>query len=124
MEEIKLLATVDSLTGLFNRRKFSEMMQLEFNRVSRYGRNASLFLLDINYFKQVNDFFGHQAGDQVLTEFTQLLQATARKSDIISRGAAKNFPYYCLKLAYISPRLLPNSCGKQLPTMIFLSSTR
>ena len=91
LAEVNMLAMVDSLTGLFNRRKFNEILQSELDRFARYGRNATLIILDIDYFKQVNDLYGHQAGDLVLTEFAQLLQATARKSDILSRWGGEEF---------------------------------
>lgn len=91
LAEVEAKATSDSLTGLFNRRKFDEMLRLEFNRFTRYGRSASLILLDIDHFKQVNDVFGHQAGDSVLVEIAKALAAQARNVDTLCRWGGEEF---------------------------------
>jgi diguanylate cyclase (GGDEF)-like protein len=119
LEEVKMLATVDSLTGLYNRRKFSEMLQSEFNRVERYGRSAALIILDIDFFKQVNDLHGHQAGDQVLTEFAQLLQAAARKSDILSRWGGEEFAALLPETNLQQARLVAEHLRQTIATHVF-----
>ncbi len=91
LNEVEILATLDSLTGIFNRRKFNEMMQLEFNRIKRYGNAASLIMLDVDHFKTINDTHGHQAGDRVLNEFASLLKDNARNVDILCRWGGEEF---------------------------------
>jgi two-component system, cell cycle response regulator len=81
MEESQRLATVDSLTGLMNRRAFLAMMRVELNRCQRYGMPLSLLLLDIDHFKAINDNHGHAAGDQALVAMGELLQRQMRVPD-------------------------------------------
>ncbi len=59
-------ANTDSLTGLYNRRKFTELLEQEIERARRYGRDLSLVMLDIDCLKDINDKFGHDVGDAVL----------------------------------------------------------
>ena len=65
-EETRRLATIDSLTGLLNRRHFMELTRHEFQRASRYKKHLSIMMLDIDHFKRINDTYGHLIGDQVL----------------------------------------------------------
>ncbi len=58
---------MDPLTKSFNRLKFDGLMELEISRAERYSRTFSIILMDIDYFKNVNDYFGHQKGDEVLS---------------------------------------------------------
>ena len=62
-------ATHDELTGLYNRRAILDKLQREFRRAQRYTRHFSILLLDLDFFKKINDHFGHLAGDLVLKEF-------------------------------------------------------
>ncbi len=85
------LAVTDGLTGLSNRRHFFERFDEEIDRARRYGSNLSLLMLDIDHFKQVNDTYGHPAGDMVLAEVARLLNANIRTSDIIGRYGGEEF---------------------------------
>ena len=69
-EELENLATTDPLTGAYNRRKFTSMLDTETQLAERYGRRFCLLLLDIDHFKQINDTFGHEAGDRALIAFS------------------------------------------------------
>ncbi len=82
MEE---LATTDSLTGLYNRRQFMILAQLEIDRIARYRKRCSLIMIDLDNFKAMNDTFGHGAGDRVLFEFGKLCKNNLRKIDILGR---------------------------------------
>lgn len=84
-QELELLATRDSLTGLYNRRELEQQFREEVARAERYGRPLSLLWLDVDHFKQINDQFGHQVGDQVLRRLSQLLQSSIRKVDYAAR---------------------------------------
>lgn len=89
--ELKHLATHDPLTGLFNRKMLERRLADEVARANRYGRTLSVFMLDIDHFKLVNDTFGHQAGDQVLHQFAQLVAGTVRQSDYAARYGGEEF---------------------------------
>lgn len=84
-------ATIDFLTGLANRRSFMERLTLEMARISRYGGVGSLLMLDIDRFKSVNDSYGHNAGDQVLSELGKLLAASVREGDLPGRIGGEEF---------------------------------
>jgi diguanylate cyclase (GGDEF)-like protein len=79
------LATIDDLTQLYNRRYFFERFNQEVERAKRYRRPLSCLILDIDYFKQVNDTFGHLSGDQVLIDIAQILKNNCRQSDLAGR---------------------------------------
>lgn len=90
-EEIHLLATTDSLTGIANRREFSMQLLKEIERAKRYGTPLSLVMYDIDYFKRVNDTFGHDAGDSVLQALTEVVKANIRSVDIVARWGGEEF---------------------------------
>jgi two-component system cell cycle response regulator len=81
----------DSLTGLKNRRFFDERLQEEFKRAQRYGDYVSLIMIDLDHFKDVNDRFGHPAGDMVLREAASLIRASIRDPDICARYGGEEF---------------------------------
>ena len=84
-------ATRDWLTGLHNRRYFEETLSDHIEAASRYNRELSLVLFDIDRFKQINDTHGHEAGDEVLRQFADILKMTARKADIVCRFGGDEF---------------------------------
>ena len=88
---LEALATRDGLTNLWNHRSFQEQLANEFARAKRYKRALSLILLDIDHFKQYNDTFGHQAGDEILRHVGELLQRTARHTDVVARYGGEEF---------------------------------
>ncbi|MDA3947077.1 MAG: PAS domain S-box protein [Helicobacteraceae bacterium] len=90
-EEMNLLATTDSLTGIANRREFSMQLEKEIERAKRYGTPLSLLMYDIDYFKQVNDTFGHDAGDDVLQAITQVVKRNIRAVDLVARWGGEEF---------------------------------
>ncbi len=79
------IAFRDELTGLFNRRYFDQRLREEINRSTRYGRNLSLILGDIDHFKSYNDDFGHQKGDEVLRSVSEMIRSSCRSSDTAAR---------------------------------------
>ncbi len=85
------LATTDELTGLLNRRSFFDQANDEVIRSQRYTQNISVMVLDIDFFKSVNDTEGHHAGDLVLIELSKILQALVRKQDIVGRFGGDEF---------------------------------
>lgn len=85
------LATTDSLTGIANRRHFTEQAQAEVNRSVRYGGVLSMIMFDVDHFKKVNDTYGHDAGDEVLKKLTQTAGQSIRDVDILGRLGGEEF---------------------------------
>ncbi len=93
--ELELLSTTDQLTGLFNRRKMDIELETERVRASRYKHTFSIIMFDIDWFKNINDSYGHQIGDKVLVEVATLTQTTLRTTDIVSRWGGDEFLILC-----------------------------
>lgn len=90
-DELQRLARTDPLTGLFNRRHFFEVAEKEFNKSVRYNRPLSVILFDIDLFKEINDTYGHMAGDRVLAQIGNLLTRRERETDIVARYGGEEF---------------------------------
>jgi diguanylate cyclase (GGDEF)-like protein len=90
-ELLRMQATHDSLTGLFNRAAILDMLQTELARSSREGRPLSIIATDLDRFKNVNDTYGHQAGDAVLVEITRRMQGSLRAYDAVGRCGGEEF---------------------------------
>ncbi|MBN2064799.1 MAG: GGDEF domain-containing protein [Sedimentisphaerales bacterium] len=88
---LEKMAFVDDLTGVFNRRKIMEVFELEYGRVKRYGNQLAVMMLDIDFFKHVNDKYGHDAGDCVLVEFARRVKKEIRETDFIGRFGGEEF---------------------------------
>ena len=80
-ETVQRQAVTDELTGLFNHRRFQEVMTQEVERARRYGQEMGLIMLDIDNFKRVNDTYGHMQGDMVLREVARVLRQSSREID-------------------------------------------
>jgi diguanylate cyclase (GGDEF)-like protein len=89
--KLEQLAFRDGLTGLYNHRYFQETLDREIARVKRYGHSLSLLLFDIDFFKKINDNFGHPTGDQVLINLAQSVSRAMRPTDIIARYGGEEF---------------------------------
>lgn len=90
-EEIYLLATTDSLTGIANRREFTAILMRAMDHAKRYGTSMALAMYDLDYFKRVNDTFGHDVGDHVLQVITGLVKENIRATDIVARWGGEEF---------------------------------
>ncbi|NJM98286.1 MAG: GGDEF domain-containing protein [Phormidesmis sp. RL_2_1] len=89
--QLKEQAIRDGLTGLFNRRYFEETLLAEFAKARRSQWPLAIILLDVDYFKQINDTYGHQAGDRVLQVFAEVIGHHVRISDIVCRYGGEEF---------------------------------
>jgi diguanylate cyclase (GGDEF)-like protein len=89
--QLEEIAFIDPLTGAVNRRKCEELFALEFKRATRYKRDLSFLMLDIDHFKQVNDTYGHAAGDEVLKHFSSICLKMARHLDVVARIGGEEF---------------------------------
>lgn len=90
-DEIYRLTTVDGLTQIYNRRYFEESLEREISRCNRYHRNMSLVMIDLDYFKQINDTHGHLAGDYVLKHVASTIKTRIRREDILARYGGEEF---------------------------------
>lgn len=88
---LEVQANTDPLTSLFNRRKFSEVLELELSRFQRYKQAFCLINIDIDFFKQVNDTYGHNVGDKVIQQFSEIIQSSIRRSDSAARWGGEEF---------------------------------
>ena len=94
-EKIKRLSEEDYLTKLSNRRKIHEIIEKEIHRSKRYNSSFAIILLDIDNFKNTNDSFGHNTGDQVLVRISDIINDTIRESDVASRWGGEEFLVFC-----------------------------
>lgn len=91
-EQLRHLAETDELTGLYNRRYFVEQFEREWRRGQRHQRKLVLLMIDVDFFKQVNDLYGHQIGDQCLRVIANTLKSyTKRSADLVARFGGEEF---------------------------------
>lgn len=91
LTRVETLAITDPLTGLFNRRRFETILELEYRKTVRYQTPLSCLMIDIDHFKSVNDTFGHQRGDMVLKEVALIIQRSIREVDTAARWGGEEF---------------------------------
>jgi diguanylate cyclase (GGDEF)-like protein len=89
--DLQTLASVDPLTGLYNRRQFETLARAELGRSQRYMRPCSFLMIDIDHFKRVNDTFGHEMGDWVLKTVASILATARRDADVVARFGGEEF---------------------------------
>jgi two-component system cell cycle response regulator len=106
----------DYLTGLYNRRHFKTVLDIEIDRWRRYQTPLSLMILDIDFFKQVNDNYGHEAGDQLLDIISTIMTETLRSSDTVARWGGDEFvillPHTALEFACLLAERIRNEVSK------------
>jgi diguanylate cyclase (GGDEF)-like protein len=119
--KLEELATTDALTGVFNRRKFNELIRVEIERVNRYGKPLSFVILDIDLFKRVNDTLGHEAGDHVLVLLAALIDGCIRNVDSLARWGGEEFvillPQVDLRGAVELAERVRDAVGGRRPTL-------
>lgn len=91
--ELENLAHFDGLTGLVNRRYFMERAEAELLRAHRYDRPVAVGMADLDFFKRINDTYGHAAGDLVLKTFAHLLKNSVRQTDLVCRYGGEEFAF-------------------------------
>jgi len=94
--KLQSLAITDGLTGLFTQTYFKERLAEEAKRAKSNGFSLSVAIFDIDFFKSINDLYGHQAGDKVLKKFADILRKNLRKTDLIARYGGEEFVFMML----------------------------
>lgn len=94
MSQLQVLALTDELTQLANRRSFVKSVEAELSRFSRSADSVAMILLDLDFFKTINDTFGHQAGDEVLICVADILRQATRQYDIVGRLGGEEFAIF------------------------------
>lgn len=91
LSKVEVLAITDPLTLLYNRRHFENLVANEFARTARYKSFAACLMIDVDYFKRINDEYGHRTGDIVLKEISQIIISCLRKVDTVARWGGEEF---------------------------------
>jgi len=112
------LANTDALTGLFNRSYFDECFGKEVARAQTFGYPCSLVLLDIDHFKQINDEYGHAAGDQVLCHVTSAVQSRLERAGTLFRVGGEEFAILAEKASYASAVVLAETVRTAVATAV------
>jgi two-component system cell cycle response regulator len=105
-DHLAQIASTDALTHLYSRRTWFELAAAEFSRSRRYGRPLSVLALDLDFFKQVNDKFGHEGGDRLLQSFAETMRLASRHSDVIGRIGGEEFAWLVPETALGSAGML------------------
>ncbi len=119
--ELRRLATTDGLTGALNRRTFLGELDKEVGRAARYGSPLTLMMLDLDFFKRINDGYGHAVGDQALKSFAESAFVSLRSSDLFGRMGGEEFVILlpetlALQAEPVAERLRERVAAIQLPT--------
>jgi diguanylate cyclase (GGDEF)-like protein len=104
--DMEKLARTDELTGLFNRRRLLETLESEFARFKRHEEPFCLLMLDFDHFKQINDQYGHLAGDEVLRQFASVIARVVRTIDVVGRVGGEEFAVICPETTVDQARVL------------------
>jgi len=118
-KELQRLALRDPLTGLFNRCYFEEKLHQEFERSRRYNRPFSIAIVDIDDFKQVNDMYGHDVGDNVLKKIGAVLMEKTRKSDMQIRYGGEEFVLVLPEIGIKGALQVGNKICREIRKLIF-----
>ena len=118
-EELRLQATTDGLTGIFNRRHFLMRADEELQRMRRYGGSCALLMVDIDHFKEVNDNFGHDSGDVVLKLVANLCREAMRATDILGRVGGEEFAILLLEASVQEAVLVANRLRQSIQDTVF-----
>jgi len=111
-EEIYRLTTIDGLTQIFNKRYFMEMLEREISRSHRYRRALCLIIFDIDHFKNINDTYGHLAGDAVLRHLAGVVKNNVRREDMLARYGGEEFAIILPEVELSGARIIADKIRK------------
>ena len=119
-EVLHQISITDSLTGLHNRKHIMDLFSQEMARSIRYGHSVAILMIDIDYFKKINDTYGHQTGDRVLSQLARSLMESARECDYVGRYGGEEFlivlPHSNIESgAALAERIRHNTSKLQIP---------
>ncbi|HJL06556.1 MAG TPA: diguanylate cyclase [Polyangiaceae bacterium LLY-WYZ-15_(1-7)] len=114
VKRLEEMATTDGLTGCLNKRAFLEELDRKLRSATRFGRQLSLIVTDIDHFKSVNDTYGHATGDVVIKELGALLRRVKRETDIVARFGGEEFCVLCEETDTEGARLLAERVREEL----------
>jgi diguanylate cyclase (GGDEF)-like protein len=118
-KELKNISITDKLTNIYNRAKLDESLEYQINYSKRYNETFGLMIIDIDFFKNVNDTFGHQVGDTVLVEFANILKSNIRETDILGRWGGEEFIIICPKSNLEETNIVAKKIKQQIETFKF-----
>ncbi len=121
LSALRSLSLIDDLTGLYNRRGFSDLGEQYLKLARRKGRGVTLVYLDIDRFKTINDSLGHHVGDRALLKVADILKATFRRSDIIARLGGDEFAVLALETTGENAQVLINRLRERIAEFNHLS---
>lgn len=113
-KKVEEMSQKDKLTQLYNRAKIDEVLEAEIDRAQRYDTVFSVILMDIDYFKEVNDIFGHQVGDKVLIQMAEILTKCIRKTDVAARWGGEEFMIICPNTDQVGVNALSEKLRKEM----------
>jgi diguanylate cyclase (GGDEF)-like protein len=116
--QLEHTAYTDSLTGLYNRRYFTELAKAQYTKSQRIGGPCSALMLDIEHFKKVNDSYGHQCGDEVLKVVSQYLRGALRNYDLLARFGGEEFVVLFSDAANDTAELLAERIRKSIESAV------
>lgn len=119
IKRLKDLSIRDPLTGVYNYRYLMERMPVEVYRAKRYDSPFSFIILDIDYFKSINDVYGHSVGDRLLLEFTNFIKSSLRQSDVLIRYGGEEFAILMPNTDKLGAQYLANRLITSLGNHIF-----
>lgn len=117
---LKNLTITDALTGAYNRLKMDEILVEKQDSFVRYGMDCGVIMIDIDFFKKVNDSYGHQVGDAVLIEFSSLLKRSVRVTDIVCRWGGEEFLIICPNIGLLETRRVAQKLLKDIGSFSFI----
>lgn len=117
--QLKNLTIKDPLTGVYNYRYLMERLPIEVYRAKRYNDPFSFALLDIDYFKSINDVYGHRVGDRLLEEFANFTKGSLRQSDVLARYGGEEFAILMTHTDKLGAQYLASRLITQLSSHIF-----
>jgi diguanylate cyclase (GGDEF)-like protein len=117
LHRLEAEASTDPLTGCYNRRTFERFISHELSNVRRHGGAITMIMFDLDHFKRVNDTYGHQAGDQVLTEISALVMKTVRSGDYVVRYGGEEFMIVLPKCGLYRGMVLAERLRREIEAM-------
>lgn len=118
-EKLKLMATTDALTGVYNRYKMNEEIDFEIKKAKRYKKSFALIMFDIDFFKNVNDTYGHDVGDKVLEELAEIVTRSIRATDTFARWGGEEFMILARNSDARSATILAEKIRKKVENFLF-----